>query len=99
MTDKLDYNPTTYSKFRPTLPNNVLDVVLEYLKSKIPSDKWQIAVDVGCGNGQGTNLLAKYFNKVYGFDMSAGQIKEANALNTSDNVVYAVSNNILTTYY
>lgn len=91
MTTKLEYNATDYSKFRPRVPQKVMDVVLDFLRAKISSDKWQIAVDVGCGNGQGSNLLAKYFDKVYGFDISDGQIEEANAAKTSDNVVYAVS--------
>ena len=80
-----------YSKFRPTVPQQVLEVVLKYLESDIPSNEWQTAVDVGCGSGQGTNLLAKYFKKCFGFDVSPAQITEAKESKHCDNVSYEVS--------
>ena len=80
-----------YSRFRPTVPRNVVEVVLKFLESEIPSDEWQTAVDVGCGSGQGTQVLAKYFDKCFGFDVSAAQISEAKDNNRFDNVFYSVS--------
>ncbi len=66
-----------YAKFRPKLPKQVLDHVLNYLNECIDSKAWDIAVDVGCGSGQCTNALSPYFKQVYGFDVSPAQIKEA----------------------
>ena len=80
-----------YSKFRPTVPQNVIDIVLKFLESGIPSNKWQTAVDVGCGGGQGTQVLAKYFKKCFGFDISSAQLSEAKNNNRFDNVFYSVS--------
>ena len=80
-----------YSKSRPTVPQNVVDVVLKFLESRIPSNKWLTAVDVGCGGGQGTQALAKYFKKCFGFDVSEAQISEAKNTNRFDNVFYSVS--------
>lgn len=36
-----------------------------------------LAVDVGCGSGQGTVLLAPYFTKVVGTDVSPAQLEMA----------------------
>ena len=80
-----------YSKFRPTVPQHVIKVVLKHLETRIPTKDWETAVDVGCGSGQGTNNLAKYFIKCYGFDVSPAQISEAKESKHSDNVFYDVS--------
>jgi len=79
-----------YTRFRPTIPDAVIDVVLNFLREKIPSDKWDIAVDVGCGSGQGTHKLAKHFKRCYGFDVSPAQINEAKGAHHSDNICYDV---------
>jgi len=80
-----------YAKFRPIVPDNVIDCVLDYLRQKIDSNEWNIAVDVGCGSGQGTNKLSQYFEKVFGFDVSPAQINEAKNSKHSTNVFYEVS--------
>jgi trans-aconitate methyltransferase len=61
------------------------------LKRKIDSNDWNIAVDVGCGSGQGTNKLSQYFKKVFGFDVSPAQINEALNSKHLSNVFYEVS--------
>ncbi|CAG2104869.1 unnamed protein product, partial [Medioppia subpectinata] len=80
-----------YSRFRPTVPDEVIAEVLRFLEGRIPSDKWDIAVDVGCGSGQGTNKLSKFFDSCYGYDVSRAQINEAQVVNHSHNVYYDVS--------
>uniref|UniRef100_A0AC34FJP7 Methyltransferase type 11 domain-containing protein n=1 Tax=Panagrolaimus sp. ES5 TaxID=591445 RepID=A0AC34FJP7_9BILA len=89
--EKLSYNSKAYSIFRPNAPSKIIDIILKYLESNIPKDQWNIVVDVGCGNGQGTKSLAKHFKQCFGFDISEGQIKEAQAGNVLENVVYDVS--------
>jgi trans-aconitate methyltransferase len=80
-----------YSKFRPIVPNNVIDCVLEFLREEIDSNQWDRVVDVGCGSGQGTNKLSQYFKQGYGFDVSPAQINEANNSKHSKNISYGVS--------
>ncbi len=80
-----------YAKFRPIVPDNVIDCVLDFLRQRIDSNEWNIAVDVGCGSGQGTNKLSQYFRKVFGFDVSPAQINEAKNSKHSTNVFYEVS--------
>ncbi|QAU35671.1 class I SAM-dependent methyltransferase [Janthinobacterium sp. 17J80-10] len=63
-----DQGGRAYARFRPEYPPGVA----AFLASEAP-DK-QIAVDVGCGNGQLTQLLAPYFARVIGLDPSADQI-------------------------
>uniref|UniRef100_A0A914PNU5 Methyltransferase type 11 domain-containing protein n=1 Tax=Panagrolaimus davidi TaxID=227884 RepID=A0A914PNU5_9BILA len=89
-TEKLSYNSKAYSLFRPNAPPKVIDVILKYLEENVPKDQWNIVVDVGCGNGQGLKQLSKHFKQCYGFDISEGQIKEAQNENVLDNVVYDV---------
>ena len=46
-----------------------------------------MVIDVGCGSGQVTKLLAKYFKKAIGIDVSQAQINEAkNMKDNPDNI-------------
>jgi len=83
-----------YAKYRPSLPKQVVDEVLNFLRQKIPSNEWNIAVDVGCGSGQGTNKVSKYFHDCYGFDISQAQINEAKGTKHRPNVHYDVSQRV-----
>ena len=47
-----------------------------------------LAVDVGCGSGQSTTILAPHFDKVVGLDISAAQIDEANKKEKPGNVEF-----------
>uniref|UniRef100_S4RNK8 Zgc:162396 n=1 Tax=Petromyzon marinus TaxID=7757 RepID=S4RNK8_PETMA len=49
-----------------------------------------LAVDVGCGSGQGTELLASISTKVLGIDVSPSQIEEAMRAKHLDNITYIV---------
>jgi SAM-dependent methyltransferase len=62
---------SAYARFRPEYPPQLA----AFLASVAPAH--QLAVDVGCGNGQLTQLLAPHFNAVVGFDPSADQIANA----------------------
>ncbi|CAG2118450.1 unnamed protein product, partial [Medioppia subpectinata] len=79
-----------YARHRPSVPDKVIDIVLDYLRQQIPEDQWQVAVDVGCGSGQGSNQLSTHFKHCYGFDVSPAQIGAANSAQHSANVSYAV---------
>lgn len=57
-----------YARFRPEYPPQLA----AFLASVAPDDR--LAVDVGCGNGQLTQLLAPHFTTVVGLDPSADQI-------------------------
>lgn len=57
-----------YARFRPQYPPELA----VYLASLAPDNT--IAVDVGCGNGQLTQLLALHFDSVFGLDSSEDQI-------------------------
>jgi SAM-dependent methyltransferase len=66
-----DEGGRAYSRFRPEYPRQLA----AFLASAAPGN--ELAVDVGCGNGQLTQLLAPYFNRVVGLDPSADQIANA----------------------
>lgn len=66
-----DQGGRAYARFRPEYPPELA----AYLASTVP-DKG-LAVDVGCGNGQLTQLLAPCFDKVVGLDPSMDQIANA----------------------
>lgn len=68
-----DQGGRAYARFRPEYPPDLA----AFLASVAPQR--QVAVDVGCGNGQLTKLLAPYFGKVVGLDPSADQIANATA--------------------
>lgn len=60
-----------YKVARPSYP----PALFEYLRTL--SDKDGVVLDVGCGSGQATFLLASYFNHVVGIDESSKQIETA----------------------
>ena len=60
------------ANFRPRYPQSLRDAIFKYLRSG--GGGWQLAVDVGCGNGQGTLELAADFDRVIGSDVSEAQI-------------------------
>lgn len=66
-----DQGGRAYARFRPEYPPQLA----AFLASQAPGQ--QLAVDVGCGNGQLTQLLAPYFGKVVGLDPSEDQIANA----------------------
>jgi SAM-dependent methyltransferase len=66
-----DQGGRAYARFRPEYPRELA----AYLASTAPDDR--LAVDVGCGNGQLTQLLAPHFERVIGLDPSADQIANA----------------------
>ncbi|XP_072834556.2 putative methyltransferase DDB_G0268948 [Pogona vitticeps] len=77
-----------YQKYRFSLQENQQRVIFSYLDEKLSS--FRLAVDVGCGSGQCTHLLAKRFEKVVGTDISDAQIEEANRAPHPPNVSYLV---------
>lgn len=60
-----------YRHYRPTYPDQLGQALAE-----LCSDT-KLAVDVGCGNGQLSAVLAKHFNQVIALDNSAEQISES----------------------
>ena len=78
-TNWFDQGGQAYARFRPQYPA----ALAAYLASIAPDTA--LAVDVGCGNGQLTHLLAEHFTAVAGFDPSADQLAHAT---TRANVTY-----------
>ena len=65
-----------YSDYRPTYSNIVIDTIINFCKKSGKND-FKTVVDVGCGTGQSSHLLAPYFENVIGIDVSASQIAQA----------------------
>lgn len=74
-----DQGGQAYARFRPEYPAGLATFL-----ASLTADR-RLAVDVGCGNGQLTRLLAAHFSAVIGLDPSADQI--ANAMAT-ERVIY-----------
>jgi SAM-dependent methyltransferase len=68
-----DQGGQAYARFRPEYP----PALAAFLAGVAPDHG--TAVDVGCGNGQLTHLLAPHFDRVVGLDPSADQIANAAA--------------------
>lgn len=71
MKDNFSKQSESYSKFRPSYPNEIYDFIYEQLENR------EHAWDCGTGNGQVAIELAKYFKKVIATDISSNQIKNA----------------------
>ncbi len=66
-----DQGGQAYAAFRPQYPS----AIASYLATLVAETK--LALDVGCGSGQLTRLLAAKFDNVIGVDPSADQIAHA----------------------
>lgn len=66
-----EQNSADYARFRPNYPS----ALIEFLASISPNQ--QLALDVGCGTGQLSQPLAKYFSHVIAVDPSASQLQHA----------------------
>lgn len=80
-----------YAKYRPTYPPELYKKILQYLDegSAMKNGRRGLAVDVGCGGGQTTLVLARHFEVVIGIDSSKTQLIEAEKASVdSRNVSY-----------
>ncbi|XP_030635827.1 putative methyltransferase DDB_G0268948 [Chanos chanos] len=76
-----------YKRYRVSPPQELMDEVLHFLEKR--SERlFNLAVDVGCGSGQGTVLLAPHFTTVVGTDISPAQIEQAKSHDHASNVSY-----------
>ncbi|TNN38099.1 putative methyltransferase [Liparis tanakae] len=75
-----------YLQYRVT-PGELIDIIMSYMGKKTPN-QCNLAVDVGCGSGQGTILLAPHFAKVVGTDISPAQLEMALTNEKPPNVSY-----------
>lgn len=66
-----EHDGKQYALHRPTYPEALAQTLADMSPSK------QLAVDIGCGTGQLTTLLAEHFEHVTGFDSSETQIANA----------------------
>ncbi|WP_132993590.1 class I SAM-dependent methyltransferase [Gordonia zhaorongruii] len=74
-----DTGADAYAQFRPTYPPEVAGII-----AGLAPDR-EVAVDIGCGSGQFTSLLASEFARVIGVDSSAAQLDGAKG---APNVAY-----------
>lgn len=78
------FDSTSYSAYRPTYGPTLFNQLFAYHKGGYDS-----AIDIGCGTGQITAIIAPKFKKVHGFDTSAKMLEAATK---ADNIEYAVGN-------
>ncbi|XP_076580192.1 uncharacterized protein LOC143316239 [Chaetodon auriga] len=75
-----------YLQYR-VAPHELVSRIVKFMEKKTPN-QFTLAVDVGCGSGQGTTLLAPYFSKVVGTDVSPAQLEMALNNSNPPNVSY-----------
>ncbi|XP_069591466.1 uncharacterized protein [Ranitomeya imitator] len=80
-----------YQKYMIPVSNEIVNMVLSYLKEKINGRPLEMAVDVACGTGRYTLPLASHFKQVLGLDISESQISVAKQMTLAKNVSYMVS--------
>eukprot|EP00066_Takifugu_rubripes_P001154 XP_003962152.1 PREDICTED: uncharacterized protein LOC101073886 [Takifugu rubripes] len=77
---------SNYQKYRFRAPDEVRDTILQFLGYK-KAKPHVLAVDLGCGTGQTTRLLAPHF-QVVGIDVSETQLEQARAVLSCPNITY-----------
>ncbi|XP_053184997.1 putative methyltransferase DDB_G0268948 [Scomber japonicus] len=77
----------SYWKYRICPSDHLIQQVLDFLE-KQKGQPYELAVDVGCGSGQGTLLLAKHFASVVGTDVSSAQLEMAVQHAKEPNITY-----------
>jgi len=88
---KSTFNASTYASFRPTYPPKLFKIVYDY-HARHPQAGWNKAIDLGCGTGQATTVLAERFKDVTGLDPSEKMVTQAQALSSADSPAYRVGN-------
>ncbi|XP_030614382.1 putative methyltransferase DDB_G0268948 [Archocentrus centrarchus] len=78
---------SSYWRYRIAPSDHLIQQVLNFLE-KHKGRPFELAVDVGCGSGQGTLLLAKHFVSVVGTDVSPAQLEEALQHAKESNITY-----------
>lgn len=78
-----------YQQYRFTPPDEVKNIILEYLGRKKGQPHVR-AVDLGCGTGQNSRLIAPHFQEVVGIDISECQLEEARGVLGYPNITYRV---------
>ncbi|XP_045105604.1 putative methyltransferase DDB_G0268948 isoform X1 [Portunus trituberculatus] len=79
----------TYAKFRPAPPASLIKAVVERVtegqqKAGVSGGGAAlVCVDMGCGSGQNTTLLAPYFTTVVGVDVSQPQLDVATRMHSN----------------
>uniref|UniRef100_H3C4F6 Si:ch211-93g23.2 n=1 Tax=Tetraodon nigroviridis TaxID=99883 RepID=H3C4F6_TETNG len=68
-------------------PQQLISRILNFVNKETPQ-QFGLAVDVGCGSGQGTKLLAPYFTRVVGIDVSPAQLEMALTEDNPPNVSF-----------
>ncbi|EEB17383.1 conserved hypothetical protein [Pediculus humanus corporis] len=80
---------STYNKFRPIPPKSLIEKIIEFTKREKVLEPFELAVDVGCGSGQSTEVLSPFFKRVIGIDSSDLIIEEARKKCHCLNVFYS----------
>ncbi|RWS21734.1 putative methyltransferase-like protein [Leptotrombidium deliense] len=83
-----------YKSARPVPSQQIIHKIIDYLDEKLtPTDEkqWNVAVDVGAGSGQCTEMLQHYFKTLHAFDISEAQVNQARLNNQFENIHYKVS--------
>ncbi|XP_041856976.1 putative methyltransferase DDB_G0268948 [Melanotaenia boesemani] len=78
---------SVYQKYRFMPPTELKDIIIQYLDNK-KGPPHVLAVDLGCGTGLNTRLLAPHFKQVVGLDVSECQLEEARAVPGYPNITY-----------
>lgn len=79
-----------YRKGRPKHPESLMEAILNFLRQGFTGD-FDLAIDVGCGPGESTEILQPHFHQVLGLDYSSQMVENALQHNEFDNVDYKVS--------
>ncbi|XP_005926014.1 putative methyltransferase DDB_G0268948 [Haplochromis burtoni] len=78
---------SSYWRYRISPSDHLFQHVLDFLE-KHKGRPFELAVDVGCGSGQGTLLLARHFACVVGTDVSPAQLEVALQHAKEPNITY-----------
>ncbi|CAM4644605.1 unnamed protein product, partial [Caretta caretta] len=80
------HHAVSSQKYRFSPSENLQSLIFSYLEERV--DPIRLAVDVACGSGQSTRVLAAHFEKVVGTDISEAQIEAAKQAASFPNVSY-----------
>ncbi|XP_046561241.1 putative methyltransferase DDB_G0268948 [Haliotis rubra] len=64
-----------YAKYRPNYGEDIYERIFNFCRDG--GNCFKLAVDVGCGSGQSTKHLTRYFKQVVGVDVSPKQVEHA----------------------
>lgn len=95
MTEHAYKDGKIYADYTIRYPQEFAETIMQRVRERAgiasKEHKFDLMLDVGCGDGSSTKMFSSYFRSLNGSDISAAIIEEAKKVNPAENIEYCVA--------